>query len=152
MSKVVIGVDPDSKANGVAVYIDKKLSIVDRLDLMEIIDLFVELQSHVMPFELHIEDVCANNAPFVNRKKFHSQKAYEAAVKATCRKVGMCQQAQIEVERAALYHGIDVFKHKISSAWKDKAGKKQFELATGWAGRSNEDSRSAAYFGFLGCG
>ena len=61
MSKVVIGVDPDSKANGVAVYIDKKLSIVDRLDLMEIVDLFVELQSHVMPFELHIEDVCANN-------------------------------------------------------------------------------------------
>ena len=29
--------------------------------------------------------------------------------------------------------------------------KKQFEKVTGWTGRSNEDTRSAAYFGWLGC-
>ena len=34
--------------------------------------------------------------------------------------------------------------------WKDKHGKIEFESVTGWTGRSNEDTRSAAYFGMLG--
>jgi hypothetical protein len=41
-------------------------------------------------------------------------------------------------------------RHKVSKKWKDAAGKKEFERVTGWKGRSNEDTRSAAYFGYLG--
>jgi hypothetical protein len=62
--------------------------------------------------------------------------------------IGMCKQSQIELERLFESKGVKVVKHKISKMWKkDKA---QFEKVTGWTGRSNEDTRSAAYFGFLG--
>jgi len=40
-------------------------------------------------------------------------------------------------------------RHRVSKMW--KKDKKQFELVTKWTGRSNEDTRSAAYFGWLGC-
>ena len=64
------------------------------------------------------------------------------------RRLGMVQQSQSELERMLIRFNIVPTKHKISKMWKkDKA---QFEKVTGWTGRSNEDTRSAAYFGFLG--
>ena len=67
-------------------------------------------------------------------------------------KVGKCKQVQIEIERLAEHFGIKVVRHKVSSSWKTgEAQTNQFKLNTKWKGRSNEDSRSAAWFGFLGC-
>ena len=60
----------------------------------------------------------------------------------------MVQQSQSELEGLFLYWDIKVVKHKISKMW--KKDKNQFEKVTGWTDRSNEDTRSAAYFGFLG--
>ena len=95
--------------------------------------------------EVHIEDVCANNAVFM--KPANSKKSI-AEAKARGRTLGMCQQSQIELERLIEYWDIKIVKHKTSKMW--KKDKKQFEMVTGWVGRSNEDNRSAAYFAFLG--
>ena len=136
MSKIILGIDPDSKAHGVAVYIDGVLTGLKSMPLMEIME-FMEGLSDIT---VHIEDVCANNAVFNPKSK--------AEAKARGRTLGMCQQAQIELQRFFEHAGVKVVKHKISKVWKkDKA---QFERVTGWSGRSNEDTRSAAFFGYLG--
>ena len=62
--------------------------------------------------------------------------------------IGMCKQAQIELERIAEHMEIKVVKHKISKMW--KKDKKQFERVTGWTGQSNEDTRSASWMGYQG--
>jgi len=140
MSKIILGIDPDSKAHGVAVYIDGRLDRLECLTLywfMDAIDFY-----HGNDIEIHIEDVCANNAIFRGGNGIKVQQSI-------ARRLGMVQQSQVELERFMHQRGIRVIKHKISKMWKkDKA---QFEKVTGWTGRSNEDTRSAAYFGWLGC-
>lgn len=139
MTKIILGIDPDSKAHGVAIYIDGVLVDLRSMTLMQIID-------HAIwegDITIHIEDVCANNAAF-SKKGIANKKAATAIN----RSIGKCQQAQIELERFFEGAGVKVVKHKISSMWKkDKA---QFERVTGWKGRSNEDTRSASWFGYLG--
>ena len=145
MSKLIIGIDPDSKAHGVSFYIDGKLDDLGCITLVDFIILFENTfyTERFASVTVHMEDVCANNAAF--QKKGVKNKLASTAIN---RSVGKCQQAQIELERLFEYYKIKVVKHKISKMWKkDKA---QFEKVTGWTGRSNEDTRSAAYFGWLG--
>ena len=152
MSKVIIGIDPDATAHGVAVYIDGKLEKLALLNLMEVYgllesDYFSDLDYSF--FECHIEDVNAVSAAFGARDKKRDGGIHVKLKMA--QDIGQCKQAQIEVERMCEHLGIKVVKHKISNQWKSpREGKKQFEQVTGWTGRSNEDKRSAAYFGWLG--
>lgn len=139
---IVIGVDPDSDKHGVAIYQDKKLIELKSLRLIDLIGVF-RYYEHKNPV-LHIEDVCGQNSAF--RKKHVANAKAGTAIN---RNIGMCQQAQVEVERMAEYYGIEVVKHRISKAWKKDRG--LFESVTGWNKSSNEDTRSAAYFGYLGC-
>lgn len=149
MSKYVIGCDPDSDKHGIATYEDGKLVRLDSMTLMQLFTYITNLNECHCKFgesiEFHIEDVCAQNAAF-NKGGVKNAKAGTAIN----RSIGKCQQAQIEAERMLEHVGIQVTKHKISKSWKNAAGKKQFEKITGWTGRSNEDTRSAAYFGYLG--
>lgn len=140
MAKIIIGIDPDSSKHGIAIYEDGKLICLECLSLMGVMGL---MKSLVVgnDVEVHIEDVCANNAVF--RSGGNAKVNMSIA-----RRLGMVQQSQAELERMLIRFHIVPTKHKISKMWKkDKA---QFEKVTGWTGRSNEDTRSAAYFGFLG--
>tara|TARA_R110001606_G_scaffold385158_1_gene548499 strand:+ start:2741 stop:3190 length:450 start_codon:yes stop_codon:yes gene_type:complete len=148
MSNVIIGIDPDSKAHGVSVYLDNELIEVKSLPLMKLIILIKNYALCSESLVVHVEDVCASNAVFMKPKKSYSGKDL-AEVKARSRTLGMCQQSQAEIERVCEWYNVKIVKHKISKMWKkDKA---QFEKVTGWTGRSNKDTRSAAYFGWLGC-
>jgi len=145
MSKIIIGCDPDSDKSGFAFYVNGNL---ERLICLSLINFNIEIESlvkHRHLVELHIEDVKSKKAVW------HNRKGSQAAYGMTCQRVGQCKQVQTEIERIAEYHSVKIIKHNPSSKWKDAAGKSQFEKATGWTGRSNEDSRSAAYFGYLGC-
>ena len=148
MSKIIIGIDPDSKAHGLAVYGVDGLVHLGCMPLMAIMLLLAKWASDGLSFDditVHIEDVCAMNAVFRQR-----QGSNQGVNMKMSNSVGKCQQSQIELERVFEYYKIKVVKHKISKMWKDKAGRKQFEKVTGWQGQSNEDTRSAAYFGYLG--
>jgi len=143
MNKITIGIDPDSNEHGIAVYECGRLIRLVCLPLIGLYEMFDEDVSLIADglFEIHIEDVCANNAVFRTGNNIKVQQSI-------ARRLGMVQQSQVEIERLAAHFGIIVVKHKISKMWKkDKA---QFEKITGWTGRSNEDTRSAAYFGYLG--
>lgn len=141
---IIIGIDPDSKSHGVAVYRDGKLDLLCSRQLLGLFDMINTLKGEGM-VQIHIEDVCAINATF--SKQFVKNRRAETTVS---RSVGMCQQAQAEVERMAEYLGVPVFKHPISSKWKDAETGNQIMAKLGWSGKSNEDTRSAAYFGYLG--
>lgn len=146
MSKIIIGIDPDSKAHGVATYVDGRICAIKCLSLFDIFIMTMEIQQlDTNEIEIHMEDVNGVSAAFMARdRKTNINVKLKMA-----QHIGMCKQSQIELERLFEHCKIKVVKHKISKMWKkDKA---QFELVTGWKGRSNEDTRSAAYFGYLGC-
>ena len=140
--KVIIGIDPDSEAHGIAIYKNGILVVLTCGDLSEFMKILRHYYNHA---EVHIEDVNGVSAAFMARDK----KGVTLSVKLKmAQHIGMCKQAQIELERMCEREGVKVVKHKISKVWKkDKA---QFQKATGWVKQSNEDSRSAAWFGYLG--
>lgn len=150
MNKIIYGVDPDSEASGFAIYINGKL---DDLLCLPLIDIYEKIKYDATykkesKIELHIENLNGNKcSSFNHNKKMNASVKYKVS-----ESVGKCKQVQVEIERMAEHFGIKVVQHKVSSAWKaGETQKNQFKLATGWKGRSNEDSRSASYFGFLGC-
>jgi len=143
MSKIIIGIDPDSKAHGVAIYVDGRLDRLECLTLYWLMDALEFYNNANNDIEVHIEDVCAMSAVFRQR-----QGSNQAINMKMSNAIGKCQQSQIELERFIHHRAIKVVKHKISKMWKKE--RKQFEKVTGWIGQSNEDTRSAAYFGFLG--
>jgi len=145
MSRVIIGVDPDSKAHGVAVYLDGELIELKSAPLMSFMVLIKNYAICSDEIYVHIEDVNGVSASFMARdRKTNINVKLKMA-----QHIGMCKQSQIELERVCEWYKVKVVKHKISKVWKkDKA---QFVKVTGWSGRSNEDTRSAAYFGWLGC-
>ena len=142
MSKVIIGIDPDSKAHGVAIYNDGKLIELFSMPLPELVNL-IDKTSIYKSASWSIENVCGMGAVFQQRQTKNKNVNSSMA-----KRIGMCQQAQTELQRFLDFYGVEYKLHKISKTW--KKDKKQFELVTGWKGRSNEDTRSAAYFGWLG--
>ncbi len=143
MKQTVIGIDPDSGKHGVAFYLDGELLWLDTWSLTDVVQW---LEVHRSEGALwSIENVASNNSVHVN--KAHKSKNAHAEI---ARRIGMCQQAQIELVRVLEAYGAPYVLQRPSKAWKDTgAQKKQFEKVTGWSSRSNADTRSAAYFGWL---
>lgn len=146
MSKIIIGCDPDSNESGFSFYVDGKLEKLVNMSLIEFYNSLLDIPCH-HNIELHIENVNGNSS-----NAFHVKSKDPLPVKLKkAEHIGKCKQVQIEVERIASIFDIKIVHHKVSKMWKDQTGKQAFEQLTGWKGRSNEDTRSAAYFGFLGC-
>lgn len=135
MAKYVVGVDPDSNKHGIALYVDGVLTELKCLTLPELAHLLTFYEEY-RTATWHIENVAATKS------------VWHKGGNTTAVNVGKCIQAQLELEKFLEYHRVKFVRHKVSRCW--KKDKKQFELATKWQGRSNEDTRSAAYFGFLG--
>ena len=137
---IVIGVDPDSDRHGVAIYLNGKL---DALEMMDNVELIEHISAKFSLILVSIENVMANNFIYTRNEK--ASKAEQSKV-GLC--VGRCQQAQKELMRWLDHYSVPYVLHKPTRGnWaKNKA---QFEAVTGWKGRSNVDTRSAAYFGML---
>lgn len=141
-SPIIIGIDPDSKKHGVSIFRGHKLIDLRSLQLVD----FISLASEFDIAEAHIENVCANNSAF--NKKFVKTARAASAISRT---LGMCQQSQLELERMLTHLSIKFYHHGISKNWKDATtGKRTLKTHFGWHKSSNEDTRSAAYFGYRG--
>ncbi len=145
MTKFVLGIDPDSKAHGVAVYENGNLIELHTLSTPRL-SMLLENMKQFGDVVVSIEDNDSISAVYSGRFKSKDSEAVKAK---KAQHVGMVKQAQREVERWCELLDIKVIKQKPSSAWKDTHDK-QFKLVTKWEGRSNEDTRSAAYMGYLG--
>lgn len=146
MNKLIIGCDPDSDKSGFSFYVHGTL---ERLDCLGLISFHIKLESLADQFdeiELHIENLngISSNAFSIKGRDPLPVKLKKAE------HVGKCKQVQIEIERIAEHFGIKVIRHGVSKMWKDSKTGKSALADLGWHGQSNEDSRSAAYFGYLG--
>lgn len=143
MSKVCVGVDPDSEAHGIGVYRDGELVVCASATTCAIILDHLPVWRECGDVVFSIENVLANQ--FVYTRNRQQTKAAQSKV---AMHIGRCQQAQVELMRWLDRHQVPYVLHKPQSGnWsKNKA---LFERITGWTGRSNEDSRSGAYFGWL---
>ncbi|WP_286694061.1 hypothetical protein [Spongiibacter sp. UBA1325] len=134
---VVVGIDPDANKHGVAIYQDGKLVALEMLTAIEIIE------RHTEGARYSIEDVLVNK--FVYARNRHASVSAQSKI---AMQVGRVQQAQEELVRLLKHYGADVvFQRPQKGNWAKH--KSMFEKVTGWTGRSNEDTRSAAYFGWL---
>ena len=136
--KLILGIDPDSKAHGVAVYDDGVLIDLRSMTLMQIID----YTTWCGDITIHIENVNGVSAAFGAR----DGKGNIHVKLKIAQHIGQCKQAQLELERFFEHKGIKVVHHPISKKWKKE--RKEFEELTGWEGQSYEDTRSAAFLGY----
>ena len=144
--KTVIGIDPDTTKHGVAIYEDEKLVKLEMLPLTGLIEIIQE--QYISKWV--IEEVTKNNAVYNrNIQRGGSPDANARMNMKIARNVGMCQQSMIELERVLQYYRQN---YMLVPPARDNwaKNKPRFENMTGWRGRSNVDTRSAAYFGFLG--
>lgn len=141
---ITIGIDPDSDKHGVAIYDNGKLIA---LEMMNDIEIATKIVAPLLKDNIK----CLFSIEDVNSQDFIYNRNVKASVKATievARALGKCQQAQVSLQRMLDHHKIPYVNFTPQSGnWKDL--KRQFELVTGWKGRSNGDTRSAAFFGFL---
>lgn len=148
MSKIVIGIDPDSKKYGLAGFLDGKISWLDSFDTVELVEwlgIVKEKYGTLHDVTFVIEDVKAN--PFIYSR---NQKNSHAIAGNIAQKIGACKHSQTVAEQFIEKHGFKLIKQRpIKGNW--AKNKTEFERVTGWTGRSNEDTRSAAYMAFLYC-
>ena len=139
--KTIIGIDPDSKAHGVAIWRDGKLFALRKLTTVEIVKTLPS-EPELMPL-VSIENVLKQN--FVYTRNAKASKAAHAKVALS---VGRCQQAQQELMNWLDHLGVKYVLHPPQAAnW--AKNRSYFEKVTGWTKQSNDDTRSAAYFGYL---
>jgi hypothetical protein len=141
--EVVIGVDPDSTAFGVAEYWNGVLVELKMLVLVDLINSANSKRGDGHSVVFSIEDVMANKFVYAR-----NQKASKAAQSKVAMHIGRCQQSQVELVRMLDHYKIPYVLHKPQKGnWSDK--RELFERITGWEKQSNPDTRAAAYFGFL---
>jgi len=150
MTKIIIGCDPDADKSGIAIYKGGELIECKSMPLIDIY-LMMKVESSSakelwIDIELHIENLNGNKSSAFN----YSRRDSKAVMGKKSESVGKCKQVQTEIERIAEYFDIKIIRHPVSPMWKSQIQKKEFERITGLEGSSNEDSRSAAYFGYLG--
>ena len=141
MSKIVIGCDPDSGGNGIALFKGGVLVELINLSSVEFYLKFEKYKGQDVTFS--IENVSANGGVF--RAAGAKSKSLAGAMG---KSVGMCMQSQTEIEKAAELLGFKIVRRPRSPKWKKGLQVDEFKRCTGWAKRSNEDTRSAAWMGY----
>lgn len=148
MSKV-IGLDPDCVKSGFAVYEDGKLTGLLNLTIPEYIEMLPILAEEGA--EIAIEDSSLNK--FIYTRNSHAGDTIALKMKRAM-DVGRVQQQSIIMGDLAEAYGLKVTRYKPcagnwqSSRRKDSKNGEIFRKASGWEGRSNAETRSAAYFGY----
>jgi hypothetical protein len=143
--KVIMGIDPDSNKHGIAIYRD---GVLTELLNMNTIQLYKHITTMMKKDDIviHMENPKATKGVF--RQRTGNGVGQDLMI---AQKIGMVKQAQTSIEQMADELGIKFAHHRNSKCWKKGNDKVLFERITKWTGRSNEETRSAAYFGWLGC-
>lgn len=145
---IIIAIDPDSDKHGIAIYRKNILCELLSLNTIQLYKHITTLEKAALragEIEIHMENPKGNNSSAFS----HYSKDSMAVKFKKSESVGRVKQAQTSIEQMADELGIKVTLYKNSSCWKKASEKKIFEKVTGWTGRSNEDTRSAAWFGYL---
>lgn len=139
----VIGVDPDSEGHGVAIWEGGRLLELRLMTTVEIVDAMRD--GDFCGATVYIEDNASKNFIYARNQRGNARVTQRVALS-----VGRVQQAQVELERFFWRYAIDFVRLPAQRGnWANS--RKAFEAVTGWTESSNADTRSAAFYGWLGC-
>lgn len=142
MLEYVVGIDPDAERHGFALYDHGHLAVLDTLPLVEIVRDYPSLAARGRVV-FSVEHVASNG--FVYSRNRHSSTSAQSKI---AMGIGRCQQAQLELLRWLDHLGAEYVLYKPQAGnWADVP--RLFAQHTGWTGRSNADTRAAAFFGHL---
>ena len=142
--KVVVGIDPDCKKSGVAVYRNGKLEELLNLTFAEYCQSVMERRWG--DCTLVIED--ANHIKAMYARNRHSAPQAQAQIAQSVGRIKQLATCMIDLARLHGYVVIDAKPTKSNFAH----DRTKFEFYTKWKGRSNPETRSAAYFGLIHAG
>lgn len=146
----VIGIDPDCVKSGLAVYENGELTGLLNLTSSEYMHILPELAKDGA--EIAIED-----ANLIGGMYRHNPKDSKALAAKKAQHVGAIKrQCTIMIELAE-YHGIKVTAYQprignwagVSKTVSTKQGNELLRRNTGWSKKSNPETRSAAFFGWI---
>lgn len=138
---LVFGIDPDSGGFPLARYQGGRLLDLQTVNTVALVELL--RNETTRPALIVIEDVLANSGIYARND--HGSRRFTQQIS---QRVGMCKQMQVVAMGIAEHYGVPVIAVRPTKKnWADD--KPLFEKLTGWTGKSNKDTRSAAYFGFL---
>ena len=141
-TKYVIGIDPDCKKSGVAVFVDGEMSHITNMDLLRYTEYCITFRDRD-DVTFVIEDGNLISGLY-SRNKF-GNKAVQHKIS---ERVGANKQRATDLIDIAKHYGIKVVRQKPRKGnWADK--KEMFQKVTGWKGQSNPETRSAAFFGYI---
>ena len=148
---VVIGIDPDMIASGVAVIYGpenlRKIHSLNSVKLFALAD-FVKSVGRVQDVIVKIEDVEANKGLFASRQ--NNNKAVSIKIAMSVGKVQATTHHIRELLESAGYTVKMVTPLKGAVKQQAKKDAEYFNKLTGWSGRSNADQRDAALIALYG--
>ena len=140
-SRYIVGIDPDCKKSGLATYENGNLIWLDNFDLIQYIDYCIKVQDQDITFV--IEDANLISSLYHRNKKGNPSVQHKIS-----ESIGANKQRATDLIEIAKHFGIKVITQKPRKGnWAKK--KPMFEKVTKWKGRSNPETRSAAFFGYF---
>ena len=144
-TKYTIGIDPDVKKNGLAIYNHETLVELKNLTLTDFYDFCNNMVEHgdYYPATVVIEDANLISGLYSRNKKGNTAIQHKIS-----EHVGANKQRAKDLIEILNYFSIPTIRQKPRKGnWADK--KTMFERVTGWKDRSNPETRSAAFFGYF---
>ncbi|MFQ3232068.1 hypothetical protein [Reinekea sp.] len=141
--QTIIAIDPGTDKSGVACYFDGKLVELKTLTLPSLVEFTKEVDGVFV-----VEDVEANS--FMYARNTHHKAAAQSKM---AQGVGMVKGTARHILEFLAYQNKAIVKIAPRSGnWgtiKPAVGSRHLAATTGWTGKSNKDTRSAAYFGWV---
>jgi len=149
MNKVV-AIDPDCVKSGIAIYESGELTGLLNLTIAKYVEMLPMLASEGA--EIAIED-----ANLIGGMYRHNPRDTKALAAKKAQHVGAIKRQCSAMIELAESHGIKVTAYKprqgnwagASKTVNNKQGVAMLKRNTGWAGQSNPETRSAAFFGWI---
>lgn len=135
MKKLFIGIDPDTKKNGVAFWYQqtKKLELENRT-FFELFDILKESKKW---FNITV----VIDAGWLNKTNFHVTGTNKRVNGQIGERVGANHETGKKIAEMCVYLSVEYVLHKPI---KSKVDKVLFEKITGYTGRTNQETRDAA--------
>ena len=134
MNKLYIGIDPDTKKNGVAYWYKQSKRL--ELENLSFFDLFESLKSLKIRHEITV----IIDAGWLNKTNFHVTGTNKRVNGKIGERVGANHETGKKIAEMCVYLGIEYILHKPV---KSKVDKELFEKITGYKGRTNQETRDA---------
>lgn len=151
MDSIVIAIDPDIEASGLALVVNGKIMLMNKYKISQLIDEVLSLSNVGGGVIVKMENTEANKPIFWRDIKGTPEQKRKINL-TIAQKVGMVKGVTRMIKEMLESKGVPVhmikpLKGSVKKAKKDAAF---FNQITGWEGRSNEDGRDAALIALYG--